>query len=652
MKRIVAFILSAILLNACSPTQTHEVWLDELDLSLADQSAGIARANQSMWRTPLVIAGDTFLRGVGTHADGVLRIRLDGKTERFSAKAGIDASAPRHELEKATAEFIVIGDGKELWRSGVMTAQDKATEISLDTHGIRSLILQVSAAGDGITGDRADWVDARFAVAGKDPVTAYRDREAEYILTPKPDKAPRINAPYLYGATPGAPFRFIVPVSGERPIRITADKLPEGLTLDETTGIITGTAPDRGDYTINITAANRYGTDNNRLTIKVGDRIALTPPMGWNSWNVFGEDIDEQKIKEIADAMVALHLPDYGYAYINIDDGWQGKRGGKYNAIQCNEKFPDMKALVDYVHDKGLKIGIYSSPWVQTFAGFVGGSADTPDGQVIDSSRRTGKYDFSANDVKQWAEWGFDYLKYDWVTNDVENTTVMNRLLRDSGRDIVFSISNAAPFELADRWMELTNTWRTTGDIVDTWCSMTNIGFMQNRWQPFAGNGHWNDPDMLVVGKVGWGDDIHTTRLSPDEQYTHITLWSVLAAPLLAGCDLRLMDDFTLSLLCNREVIAVDQDPAGIQGQRIKVDGSNSTEVWARPLHDGSVAVALFNRSEIRQKITVSWEELGIEGRQSVRDLWRQKDLKPQNKKFSADVPSHGTVFIRLTPVS
>ena len=346
MKRIVAFILSAILLNACSPTQTHEVWLDELDLSLADQSAGIARANQSMWRTPLVIAGDTFLRGVGTHADGVLRIRLDGKTERFSAKAGIDASAPRHELEKATAEFIVIGDGKELWRSGVMTAQDKAKEISLDTHGIRSLILQVSAAGDGITGDRADWVDARFAVAGKDPVTAYRDREAEYILTPKPDKAPHINAPYLYGATPGAPFRFIVPVSGERPIRITADKLPEGLTLDETTGIITGTAPDRGDYTINITAANRYGTDNNRLTIKVGDRIALTPPMGWNSWNVFGEDIDEQKIKEIADAMVALHLPDYGYAYINIDDGWQGKRGGKYNAIQCNEKFPDMKALV------------------------------------------------------------------------------------------------------------------------------------------------------------------------------------------------------------------------------------------------------------------------------------------------------------------
>ena len=157
---------------------------------------------------------------------------------------------------------------------------------------------------------------------------------------------------------------------------------------------------------------------------------------------------------------------------------------------------------------------------------------------------------------------------------------------------------------------------------------------------------------MLVVGKVGWGDDIHTTRLSPDEQYTHITLWSVLAAPLLAGCDLRLMDDFTLSLLCNREVIAVDQDPAGIQGQRIKADGSNSTEVWARPLHDGSVAVALFNRSEIRQKITVSWEELGIEGRQSVRDLWRQKDLKPQNKKFSADVPSHGTVFIRLTPVS
>ena len=257
-----------------------------------------------------------------------------------------------------------------------------------------------------------------------------------------------------------------------------------------------------------------------------------------------------------------------------------GQRGGKYNAVMPNEKFPDMKALVDYVHSKGLKIGIYSSPWVQTFAGYVGGSADTPDGKVINSSRRVGKYSFTKNDVKQWAEWGFDYLKYDWVTNDIENTTEMARQLKKSGRDIVFTISNAAPFELAEDWADLTNAWRTTGDIYDSWCSMATIGFLQNKWQPYAAPGSWNDPDMLIVGKVGWGDSIRTTRLSPDEQYVHMSLWSILSAPLLVGCDLSLMDDFTLSLLTNREVLEINQDIAGIQGGRVYKDDDKMIDIF------------------------------------------------------------------------
>ena len=243
-----------------------------------------------------------------------------------------------------------------------------------------------------------------------------------------------INAPYIYGARPGNPFLFTVPVSGERPLNITATNLPEGLSIDNNTGIITGKAINPGTYTVHISAKNQYGETTKDLTLEIGEKISLTPPMGWNSWNIFGADIDDKKIRRMADRMVELGLVNYGYAYINIDDGWQGVRGGKYNAIMPNDKFPDMKGLVDYVHSKGLKIGIYSSPWVQTFAGYIGSSADTRNGKVVNSSRRYGEFSFAKNDVKQWAEWGFDYIKYDWVTNDIAHTAELSYLLRQSGR--------------------------------------------------------------------------------------------------------------------------------------------------------------------------------------------------------------------------
>lgn len=643
------FLLLVFILSNCH-TRTKTVWLDELDVSNADQATGIVRNNQSMWQTPLIIAGDTFKRGVGTHASGILRINLDGKTEHFSTMVGIDDSAPQNELAQASAEFIIIGDNKVLWKSGIMHGGDKALKAEVNTKGIKSLILCIDHCGDGISGDRTDWVNARFVFHGDTPYTIKRPKEAEYILTPPEPKTPRINAPYIHGARPGNPFLFNLPISGERPLNITAKNLPKSLHLDAQTGIITGTAPNTGEYIITVTAENKYGKDIHDITIKSGNEISLTPPMGWNSWNVFGTDIDDKKIREIADAMVELGLPKYGYTYINIDDGWQGKRGGKYNAIMPNEKFPDMKNLVEYIHKKGLKIGIYSSPWVQTFAGYIGGSADTPDGKINKPGRRTGAYSFAENDVKQWCEWGFDYLKYDWVTNDVKNTSEMSKLLAHSGRDIVFSISNAAPFELANKWAELTNVWRTTGDIHDSWCSMTTIGFLQDKWQPYAGPGHWNDPDMLIVGKVGWGDEIRTTRLSPNEQYTHITLWSILAAPLLIGCDLRLIDDFTLNLLKNNEVIAVNQDPAGIQGHRVYFDKEKQIEVWARPLNDGSWAIGLFNLGEEQQPISITWDELSISGKQIIRNLWEQKNMGIFDNEYTANVPSHGTIFIKITP--
>lgn len=642
------FLSTLFFLISCN-TQSRLVWLDELNLANADQSAGKALADKSMWKTPLVIASDTFKRGVGTHAAGMLRIKLDGKTTNFKALVGIDDSAPKNELKQASVEFIVIGDGKILWRSGVMHAGEKARKVEVSTTKIKSLLLRVDHAGDGIAGDRANWVNALFDVKGESPVTVTRKKENEYILTQEEPKAPRINAPYLYGAHPGNPVLFIIPVSGERPMEITAQKLPDGLFLDSQTGIITGKVKQEGTYIVNITATNKFGSVTSKLTIVAGDKIALTPPMGWNSWNVFGDDINEAKIRSMADAMVSLKLINYGYSYINIDDGWQGKRGGKYNAVMPNEKFRDMKTLVDYVHAKGLKIGIYSSPWVQTYAGYIGGSADTPDGKVLKSSRRYGEYSFAENDVKQWADWGFDYVKYDWVTNDIKHTSELTELLRHSGRDILYSISNAAPFDHASDWSNLTNAWRTTGDIHDSWCSLTTIGFLQNKWQPYAKPGSWNDPDMLIVGKVGWGKDIHQTNLSPNEQYLHLSLWSILAAPLLVGCDLTMMDDFTLSLLENSEVIAVDQDVAGIQGSRIFSDPEKQIEIWAKPLSDGSKAVGLFNLSENKQRISVSWDQLKITGKQLVRNLWKQKNTGVFDNNYSAEVPVHGVVFFKIS---
>ncbi|GHT76902.1 alpha-galactosidase [Bacteroidia bacterium] len=645
---LLLFLSILLFLTSCSRRATHTVWLDELDMTNADQAAGQTRINQSMWRTPLIIAADTFERGVGTHAFGMIRIALDGKTQSFETRTGIDDSAPEHELKQASVEFQIVGDNRILWESGVMHAGDTARYAKVSLRGIRSLILYTLHADDGITGDRADWVDARFEVAGANPYTTGRPREAEYILTPEESPQPHINAPYRLGVRAKNPILFTIPVSGQRPVKIEIENLPPSLKLDEQTGVLSGNLPTEGTYNLKVKATNLHGQDTNELQIAAGEKIALTPPMGWSSWNVYGADIDDTKIRAMADALIEQGLNQYGYSYINIDDGWQGKRGGKYNAIQPNEKFPDMKALAGYVHSKGLKIGIYSSPWVQTFAGYVGGSADTHDGKIIDSSRRTGKYSFAENDVKQWAEWGFDYLKYDWVTNDVPNTTEMSNLLKNSGRDVVFSISNAAPFELASDWARLTHVWRTTGDIFDSWCSLTTIGFLQNKWQPYTAPGAWNDPDMLVAGKLGWGDSLRTTRLSPDEQYVHLSLWSLLAAPLIMGCELTQLDDFTLKLLTNREVIAVNQDVLGAGGTRIYKDYRHNIEIWAKPLSDGSQAVGFFNLGEQKQNISVSWEQLKIQGEYKVRDLWKQKNLGNFDGELVAQVPAHGVSFVKV----
>ena len=493
-------------------------------------------------------------------------------------------------------------------------------------------------------------------------VGSLRAAESPLILTPPESPTPRINGPSVFGVRPGSPVLYTIPATGQRPVQFSVDGLPDGLTVDSGTGQITGTLARKGEYPLVLRAKNSLGAAQKKFRIIVGDRICLTPPLGWNSWNCWAAAVDQDKVLRSARAMVNSRLIHHGWTYINIDDTWQGTRGGPSQAIQGNEKFPDMKKLCDDVHKMGLKMGIYSTPWITSYAKFCGGSSDDPAGVwskklANEKLWRHGKHPFAENDAKQWAQWGFDYLKYDWNPNDVEHVEQMSIALRKCNRDIVYSLSNSAPFANAADWARLSNCWRTTGDIWDRWeensadwqFGVSEIGFCQDRWVPFAGPGHWNDPDMLVVGYVGWGPSLHQTKLTPDEQYSHISMWCMLSAPLLIGCDMERLDPLTLNLLSNDEVLAVDQDALGKQAARVASCGA--IDVYMKELEDGSKALGLFNRAS--QATTVNFNKLArldLAARQHVRDLWRQKDLPDATGAIKATIRPHGVLLLKLTP--
>jgi len=497
-----------------------------------------------------------------------------------------------------------------------------------------------------------------------------------FILTPEAPLCPQINCAKVYGARPGSAFQFLAATSGQRPMQFRAEGLPKGLKMDVETGLITGCVKKAGEYAVKISAQNEYGSDYRVVRIKIGDKIALTPPMGWNSWNCWGKTVSQEKVMASARAMIDKGLINYGWSYINIDDGWQGIRGGRYNAIMPNKRFPDMKGLSDFIHGHGLKMGIYSSAWVGTFGGHIGSTCPNEDGTYpwitagrhndiyrisdstdIDGDRISwanhyyGEYSFTDNDAKQWADWQVDYLKYDWYPNDFYHVKEMHESLRRLNRDVVYSLSGIVLYANAPVWAQYTNCYRTTGDIFDNWNSMKSIGFdQQAHWTGFNGPGHWADPDMLIVGMVGWGDKLHYTNLTPDEQFTHISAWALLAAPMLIGCDIEHMDDFTLSLLCNREVNDIDQDPLGLQAYPVQVDGYRQT--WVKQLENGSMAVGLFNLGTLTDTLSFKPRDFGIYGQQTIRDVWRQKDVATikDTESFQSEVAPHGCRLLIVGP--
>lgn len=369
---------------------------------------------------------------------------------------------------------------------------------------------------------------------------------------------------------------------------------------------------------------------------KAPNGLALTPPMGWNSWNKFACNNNEQTVRDTADAMVSSGMRDAGYQYVVIDDCWQTSRDANGFIVADAQKFPSgIRALADYVHSKGLKFGIYSDAGRLTCGG------------------RPGSEGHEFQDALTYARWGVDYLKYDWCNtgdrNAQEAYAVMAEALRQSGRPIVFSMCE---WGTAKPWLWAQNTgnlWRTTGDISDDFAvkkkghdwehPVTMIVDLNEPLWPFAGPGHWNDPDMLEVGNGG---------MTPAEYRSHFSLWAMMAAPLIAGNDIAHMDETTKSILENRDVIAIDQDALGVQGHRVWKDGDQ--EVWVKPLSGGARAVLLFNRGEAPATIRATADQLGWPGgiRAKVRDLWLHKQVGSWTGSISAQVEPHGVAMFRV----
>ncbi len=655
----IAFLGAALFANAAS------VRLDELDLSVMTAGWGKPQPNQSITQKPLAIGGVKFERGVGTHAESELVVLLDGKTEMFTATVGVDENAGS---DAAAIEFVVNGDGRELWRSGVCKWKQPAKDCRVKLAGVKSLELVVEAAGNGINYDHADWAAAAFEFAGAAPTTVkpVAPVEESVLLTPPPARAPKVNGPKVYGVRPGSPFLYRIPCTGERPLLFSAANLPDGLTLDAQTGIITGRIASPGDKLVTLTAKNAHGVAKREFRIVAGRTLALTPPMGWNSWYIHYDRVTETLMRQAADQMTASGMADFGYQYVNIDDCWMKKRGDApyrdaAGAVLPNWNFPDMKGLADYIHGKGLKAGLYTSPGPWTCGGY------------------TGAYQHEAADAGKFAEWGFDFLKYDWCSyghiaqgGDLRATNIalygqgakdpsgyqfpyrlMWGELQKLDRDIVF---NLCQYGMGAVWQwggDVGHSWRTTGDLGlergSRLPGFYGIAFSNAQHWENARPGAWNDPDYILIGWVG---DAHgmgvgkQTTLTPNEQYTYMSLWSLMASPLIFSGDMARLDPLTLNVLCNSEVIDVDQDPLGKQAKIVRQ--TRDEFVLVKELADGSKAVGLFNLSSHPRRLAIGWQELGLAGQAAVHDVWRQRDLGDFIGEYSVEIPRHGVAFVQV----
>lgn len=461
---------------------------------------------------------------------------------------------------------------------------------------------------------------------------------------------PSINGPEIYGASPGKDFLYTIPTVGERPIRFAADGLPAGLTLDAATGRITGRAAAAGTRQVLLQASNMHGKAEKSFTIVIGENaLALTPPMGWNSWNCYRNAIDAAKITRIAEGMVSAGLAARGYSYVNLDSGWQSnKRGGRFNSIIPHDGFPDIAALCTKIHDLGLKMGIYSGPYVMPWGtegcGTTSGRIDSRFPMYVACpGKYIGLNKHEAEDVAQWADWGIDYFKYDWVNTDMELAGRMSQALRQTSRDIVFSVVTGVRIEDAREVMHLCNLWRSNGDTGPTWDSVLKNGFGNEQWNPYLGPGHWFDLDMTAILPR------NDKKLTENELIACFSCWAIRPTPLLIDCIPDEMDAFTQSVLCNEEVIAVNQDILGKPA--IAVVRKDGWEIQIKPLADGGYAVGFFNLSEqAGLSPELDFNNFGLGGEIRIRDLWAKRDWDGHRSKLAVAVDAHCAKLFKAIP--
>ncbi len=632
---------------------------------------GVPRTNLSIKGDSLIIDGERFKYGVGTHAYSRMLIDLDGMADMFSASVGLDDGA----YKSASISFFVLGDKKILWESGPMNKGDKAKKVQVNLRGLKKLGLLVMVNRENISENYADWANARIEFSGQAPIANNNSVNAVQfdILTPPSPMKPVINGPLVYGVRPGSPFLYRIPTTGKQPMSFSAKYLPAGLILDKKTGIITGTIRQAGNYKIELVAKNSSGSSKRSFTIIAGNKLALTPPMGWNSWYIYYNMVSDSLMRLAADLMISSGMANYGYEYVNIDDCWMNKPGkgsadengparSSAGFILCNKRFPGMKSMTEYIHSKGLKAGIYSSPGPITCAGY------------------TGSYQFEKKDVETFADWEFDFLKYDWCSygsvakgNKLEDLKAPFKLISDElqkvNRDILL---NLCQYGMGDVWkwgQEVGQSWRTTGDLgVSTGSFLPgfyNTGLSNAQHWQYAQPGAWNDPDYIMLGWVGtYGGSAKGRKvaLTPNEQYSYMTMWSMMAAPLFFSGDMGKLDPFILNVLCNNEVIAINQDPLGRQGRIIRNDEKGM--IMLKELSDSSRAIALFNFPGSKKNpidyfiwddfgngskiVKFTANEVGITGKFRVRNVWTQKEMGVFEKEFETIVPYHGVMLLKI----
>ena len=697
MKRLMIGVAMTALAGCLAWNGSNEpkvAYVDAFDL--ANTSCGVGKrmlAQKSVDGNPLTVAGKTYVRGFGTHPESAVAFFANGKVKAFDALVGIDDDAKRagsgKSYGKPAASFFVWADGRIVWSAKDVMLGQKPIAVHVDLTGVKEVVLETRSARAWTAFDAAngDWLDARFTCGTDGEVTVQDDPalfEQLGILTPPEKPEPQFNGADIWGVRPGHPVIFRIPVSGVRPMAFTAENLPAGVTLDPAKGILGGVAPQqKGDYDIVVTAKNAKGEAKRTIRLAVGDTIALTPPMGWNSWNVWCYRLTAERAMASAKALQDSGLGDYGWAYVNLDDWWEMNNsgcprvemrkkdfGGREDVIGPardangkiipNRSFPDMKKLTDYIHSFGFKAGLYSGPGPLT------------------CGKCEASYGHELQDAESWADWGFDYIKYDWCSygkifqektgfNSRDPKRLLERhpeyekpyrlmgdCLKKQKRDIVYSFCQYGMGK-TEEWGEAAggNCWRSWDDLKDTW-NWTEIALdshINGEFHKYNKPGWWADPDMMIVGQqYSFGSD-HPTYLTPNEQYTHVSLWAMVGSPMLIGCDLTKLDAFTRNLLANRGVVAISQDRLGKTAKRIRHVDSES--VWVRPLADGATAAALVNRAPVAREIRVSFVELGLgDGEHWAKDVWRDRCEGKHAGYYVATVPPHAAKLVYLKPVA